>query len=546
MENDTEKTRTVGVHMKELTVILLSINLLAAGCSFLDENPRDQIPEGEAYGDKTLLYVNTVAAVTGMTGGNAESEGLQGTYRGVYDFNTFSSDEAVIPTRGGDWYDGGFWQSLAMHSWTEDDSALKNTWNYLYKVIILCNKSLETIEDSPLPSEKEKREWCAELRALRAMYYYYLTDMFGRVPLITKSSESIGSVGQSDRSSVAGFIVTELAAAVPYLTEKRSTRPGEQYGHINKAAAYFLLAKTALNCEVYFNDGNEGRRTAGKDIKFVVDGQETDAWKATEAWCGKIRELGYRLDDDFAMPFSVHNEESEENIFTIPMDKNLYTNQFQYHFRSLHYDHGAALGFACENGACATTETLDDFAYGTPDQDSRFSLTFFADTVKNLSGETVTMTDGKPLVYHAREVRLVLNGSRYEKTAGARMYKYAADPTATKDSRLRDNDIVLFRYADVLLMEAEAAIREDPDGGREKAAALIGEVRARAGMPPIEPTLENILSERRRELCWEGWRRQDIIRFGKWTGNTTLFPIPADILSLNHGMSQNPGYRKAD
>ena len=145
---------------------------------------------------------------------------------------------------------------------------------------------------------------------------------------------------------------------------------------------------------------------------------------------------------------------------------------------------------------------------------------------------------------------LDLSGSPYVETAGARMKKYAVDKNATKDGKLMDNDIVLFRYADVLLMRAEAKLRLGQDGQSDYDA-----VRTRAGMPTRPLTLQNLLDERLLELCWEGWRRQDLIRFGQYEslyqgsdkvnetdGHTTLYPIPADVMALNGNLQQNKGY----
>jgi hypothetical protein len=109
----------------------------------------------------------------------------------------------------------------------------------------------------------------------------------------------------------------------------------------------------------------------------------------------------------------------------------------------------------------------------------------------------------------------------------------------------------LFRYADVLLMEAEALIRNGHDG-----SAPFSKVRERAGACEREATMENILDERLMEFAWEGWRRNDLIRFGKFTrsysdrpalenessGYTTVFPIPGNVLLYNQSMKQNPGY----
>ena len=131
------------------------------------------------------------------------------------------------------------------------------------------------------------------------------------------------------------------------------------------------------------------------------------------------------------------------------------------------------------------------------------------------------------------------------------MKKYEVDSHGTKDGKLSDNDIVLFRYADALLMKSEAKVRNGENGDSE-----LNEVRRRAGMPERKATLENILAERQLELAWEGWRRQDLVRFGRFTrtyssrpqlpqeenGYTTVFPIPDNVLTLNKQLTQNPGY----
>ena len=170
---------------------------------------------------------------------------------------------------------------------------------------------------------------------------------------------------------------------------------------------------------------------------------------------------------------------------------------------------------------------------------------------------------GNQLVYHPWEVEMDLSGSPYVETAGARMRKYEVDKNATKDGKLMENDIVLFRYADALLMRAEAKFRL---GGASHAGGVYGTtaqqdfdaVRDRVDMPHRQLTLQNLLDERLLELCWEGWRRQDLIRFNQYKslfqgdafnavvdesdGHTRLYPIPADVIALNHNIVQNPGY----
>ncbi len=124
---------------------LWGLGFLFSCDGFLNENPKDKIPEEDAYKNLTDLYYNAVASLYNNIGGYSDSQGLQGTGRGIYDLNTFTTDEAIMPTRGGDWYDGGFWQGLFLHRWEVGSDAIQATWEYLYKVVSLCNQSLERI-----------------------------------------------------------------------------------------------------------------------------------------------------------------------------------------------------------------------------------------------------------------------------------------------------------------------------------------------------------------------------------------------------------------
>ena len=328
------------------------------------------------------------------------------------------------------------------------------------------------------------------------------------------------------------FAVKELKEACSYISSENSVHLGDYYGRVTQPVAYFVLAKLMLNAQVYTG---------------------TSRWEECIEFCDKIEQLGYTLETNYADNFAVRNETSTENIWTIPMDKDIYTTQQQNLYRSYHYRHAAAYGFTGENGSCATLRVLQVFGYGTDSADARFNLNYWADEVYDLNGEVVSDRSGRPLVYYPWEVKLLLSGSPYVETAGARMKKYQVDKNATKDGKLMDNDIVLFRYADVLLMRAEAKLRLGLDGQPDFDA-----VRDRVGMAHRELTLQNLLDERLMELCWEGWRRQDLIRFNLYEslfngdethakvdesdGHTCLYPIPADVMALNHNLVQNPGY----
>ena len=532
---------------------ILWILMLVLMSSCLNEDLKDQLYEEDIYNNANNIYVNAVAVLYNYIGGSADSEGLQGTCRGVYDYNTLTTDEAMIPIRGGDWYDGGLWENMYLHQWNANDLPLYNTWKYLYKVVVLSNKSLSVIDTyGHLLNEEQKNACQAEIRAIRALFYYYIMDMYGRIPLVTSYNEKQDEVIQSERSEVFRFIVNELQEVVASLPDEHSNRMGNHYGRITAPVVHFLLAKLALNAEIYCDDNwTDGIRPNGKELFFQVDGEQLNAWEACIRYCDKLAESGYVLEKDYSYNFAVHNENSSENIFTIPLDKNFYAAQFHYLFRSRHYNHGGALGGASENGTSATVSTVLAYGYGTDHVDTRFEKNFYAGQVV-VDGKIVKLDSGEPLEYKPLELKLNLTGSPYVKIAGARMAKYEVDRTSHSDGRQPDNDIVLFRYADVLLMKAEAKVRNGEDGSLE-----LNQVRGRVGMPDRNATLENILEERLLELVWEGWRRQDLIRFGLFhqsydqrkqladeaNGYTTVFPIPQKCIDLNPRLEQHVGYK---
>jgi hypothetical protein len=536
--------------MKKYILIILA-TLSMTSC--LNENPKDQLAEEKAYDSAKNLYINTVATLYNYIGGNKDSQGLQGTYRGVYDFNTFTTDEAMLPTRGGDWYDGGFWQSLYLHTWTASDKALSNTWNYLYKVIALCNHSLARIDEySSLLTASQKATYEAEVRAIRAMYYYYLVDLYARVPLVVSEEVSLKDVKQSTRSDVFWFTVNELQNVAPLLPDEHSNLEGDYYGRVTRPVVYFLLAKLALNAEIFTdNDWTDGTRTSGKNITFSIDGKQAQRLGSLHALLRPHHQRGLYARKQLRQELRRHQRELvKENIFTIPMNKTLYANIFKNLFRSRHYNHGSALGMDSENGSCATLSTVKTYGYGTPQVDTRFDINFYHDTIY-VDNNIVKLDNGQPLIYVPTSVAIDLTGDPHEKTGGARMAKYEIDRTAYSDGQLQNNDIVLYRYADVLLMKAEAKVRNGQDGTAE-----LNAVRTRVGMPARKATLATILDERLLELMWEGWRRQDLIRFGKFSsaydqraqldgesnGYTTVFPIPQTAIDLNKNLTQNSGY----
>ena len=186
-------------------------------------NPKDKLSRGTFATGFPEVYLNAVASLYTYVGGYSDSQGLQGTGRGVYDLNTFTSDEAIIPTRGGDWYDGGFWQGLYLHDWGVENDAIQATWEYLYKVVMLSNKSLERIDkfavthpDAELPTYRAGAGHGEPCIAIP-------DDLFGRIPLVQSSSVAMKDVLQSERKTVFEFVFKELQEAAPLL--ERHTEP---------------------------------------------------------------------------------------------------------------------------------------------------------------------------------------------------------------------------------------------------------------------------------------------------------------------------------
>ena len=567
---------------------MLLSSILLASCS-LDETPRSKFSEEEAFSTPKLVYVNTVANVYSSIG-----NGLYGSDGGsVHTFQEFSSDASMIPGRQGDWVDGGAWQNIFLHNFESSVSKYNDVWNNLYRVIGLANSSIDRL-NKYLGEHPEYAEYVYELRALRAVYYYYVMDLFGQVPLVVSSAVSANDVEQSNRSDVFKFVTSELAECIPHLSDSKSQNEGEYYGRITKAVAYMCMAKCAINAPVYTIDDTtptsysafvgtdkSGKATAseeqgktvsemGKNINITLDGKTRNAWKTAVYCADQIASLGYRLQPSYADNFIVTNQNSVENIWTRPNDCVNYKIEDYNIVRTLHYNHGGAIGYEGWNGACSSKQQMLVYDYGTDNPDPRLKLNFYTD--KDYMEETGKAVEdgatGKDLEYMPMAVKVDFSAAddpHAMKCAGARMKKYEFDKSATQQYSF-NNDLVIWRYADVLLLKAEAEYRM---GNKAEALTIVNEVRARvAATPRTELTLNDILNERMLELAWEGVRRQDQIRFCTFTeptadrfkgvthnasagdynddtqGYTMVYPIPYAVLNLNKKLNQNPGYTK--
>lgn len=567
------------------SVVFLSTALLTS-CS-LDETPQSKFKESEAFANSTLTYVNSVAKVYSEIG-----DGIYGGTDAIHCLQEFTSDEAILPGRQGDWVDGGKWQNFFLHNFASSVDTYNNNWKNIYKIIGQCNGSIDQL--TPLLTDHpDYKAYVSELRALHAIYYYYAMDLFGQVPVVTSSTQSIKDVKQSNRSEVFDFVVKELTEVLPELAPDQSQKTGKYYGRITQPIAYMCLAKCALNAPVYKTDataidsykafvGDDKSKACkasetlganvtamGKNIMMTVDGTSRNCWETVKYCVDKIAGLGYSLSPNYADNFVTQNQNSNENIFVRPNDDKTYKITDYNLIRSVHYNHASAAGFNGWNGACGTIQAMKVMGYKESDEDPRLRLNYWVEQeYTQQTGKIVDDGVGGPLTYKPLAVKVDFdnNADKHDvKCAGARFKKYEYDPTAAAQGQY-NNDLVIWRYGDAVLMKAEAEYRL---GNTADALTLVNQIRSRAhAAARTSLTLNDILNERMIELAWEGVRRQDQIRFCTFTqptadrypnvwhnasagdynddtqGYTCVYPIPYEVLNLNRNLHQNPGYTK--
>ena len=567
------------------SVVFLSTALLTS-CS-LDETPQSKFKESDAFANSTLTYVNSVAKVYSEIG-----DGIYGGTDAIHCLQEFNSDEASLPGRQGDWVDGGKWQNFFLHNFASSVDTYNNNWKNIYKIIGQCNGSIDQL--TPLLTDHpDYKAYVSELRALRAIYYYYAMDLFGQVPVVTSSTQSIKDVKQSNRSEVFDFVVKELTEVLPELAPDQSQKTGKYYGRITQPIAYMCLAKCALNAPVYKTDataidsykafvGDDKSKACkasetlganvtamGKNIMMTVDGTSRNCWETVKYCVDKIAGLGYSLSPNYADNFVTQNQNSNENIFVRPNDDKTYKITDYNLIRSVHYNHASAAGFNGWNGACGTVQAMKVMGYKESDEDPRLRLNYWVEQeYTQQTGKIVDDGVGGPLTYKPLAVKVDFdnNADKHDvKCAGARFKKYEYDPTAAAQGQY-NNDLVIWRYGDAVLMKAEAEYRL---GNTADALTLVNQIRSRAhAAARTSLTLNDILNERMIELAWEGVRRQDQIRFCTFTqptadrypnvwhnasagdynddtqGYTCVYPIPYEVLNLNKNLHQNPGYTK--
>lgn len=586
---------------------LILVSALFAGCSdFLAETPESSFTKDEAFKSPSLVYLNTVATIYSAIG--AEGTTYTDIPRKHGYLSEFTADLAMHPGRGSDWVDGGVHQDAFLQRWSNSWDVLLNSWNNIFQIIGLVNSSIADLEEIYEQNGEEfVQDYIYELRGVRAYYYYHALNLFARVPIVASTEASVATTKQSERSEVYAFVRDELTEIIPHLSTARCTDVGsEYYGRFTKAVGYMLMAKLAINAPIFSeNDWTGGKFTggidavedrvtnAGKSISITLDGTARNAWETVIYCQEQVAALGYSLATTAKSNFVVGNESSVENIFIRPNDTGTYQIPQRYTTYSINYQHGRAFGgWFCSNGYCATVHCAnifggkgtyvdddhpyeEDWSNADPRWDDFF---YYGDIYVNgqqiPSGETIAgnPSHGSYLTYWARvNYNLDRFGTGYPnyvlRWGGARVRKIDLDKTDLHPNFITHTtnaDMVVYRYADLLLLAAEAKYR---NGDADGALTALNAIRGRSGATlKTSVDLQTLLDERALELVWEPTRREDLVRYGMYTEPTEdkyagvehasgahdwvydqdgihlVFPIPTDVMALNTTFRQNKGY----
>jgi hypothetical protein len=535
--------------------------MLVTSCHKLNEVVTSELTPS-AFPADTTQYPNVVGPVYVV---------LRGNYAVEYFFQqSYSTDEAIMPARGGNWFDGAQNQQMHYHSWNADNGYVNGNWTWCSTIIGVANQTLSILKTAA-GSDATKRPWIAEVRMTRALAYFFMMDNYGNVPIDTAYGD-FSPKANTPRAQVFSFIESEIKAALPDLN---TSVAASQYGRPNKYMAYALLAKMYLNAEYYTG---------------------TARYSDCIAACDNVIGSGlYDLEpmSTYLSQFGPSNGPSfKEFIFAIPYDPAM-TSTFgtvSWPFRCVNiharYDVPRSMGKVAAtagynffnlpfttDGPAATLKTYYSYFNDPADVRDKQWLTGLQYKPDGTPLKIITTKSGYDFTYSGSDgsapdtfqlnltpdIMLRYSVPQFDVgndeigwNMGYRNIKFY--PDATSSSRNQNNDIPVFRYSDILLMKAEAILRGGTATNGQTALSLANQVRAQrtSSAPWINITLDSVYNERIREFAWEGWHRNDMIRYGKFEGawgfktdadpNHRIFPIPTTALTKNPALKQNPGY----
>ena len=546
-------------------LFLAGLAAMAVGCTNLDVDVDSQYTE---------YPTNDIAVEAKMADIYYHFSGVLG--RRYMEQMCLSSDEWTAASYGGGWYDGGAYAHPALHNYTYEDATL-DWFGTITEGISKANKAIIDLGGN------DAGAGVASARAIRAFFHWIIMDLWGDVPILDRIPEDGETVARQPRAEVAKWLESELLAVIPDLTTEVSSNT---YGKPTRWMAEALLAKIYINWPVYTASAVENYDAATATNEKLAN---------CISLCDDIINSGkFNLGSmSYREKFSYNNGPAVEDfIYAMPYDtqtrqgmqygrsrcwKNIKKMNPSYFGDVLSQSGGGYITMTPEfvkktfilpgdeRNKCVIglSSNPDDYRYVEgEDENTVFvydkSSLKMTNTVALVSGpgsdplkiqvNVKLATDDDPTL----DVGDNINGY----CQGCRSVKWYVIDDDFKNGRNQSNDVPLFRYADILMMKAEALTRQGKSGAKE----LFNQIRSYAGAPVIngEPTLEEIYDERGREFFDENWRRNDMIRFGHFedeyfphyknfpTANfdktRRIAPIHKDILNLNPTWKQNNGY----
>lgn len=418
------------------------------------------------------------------------------------------------------------YEFMEKFQWNSTTYAAYKFYNMFVKEVHRINLVIDDLQKSPI-TDQVKARYIAELQCIRGQYLFFLYDFYGTANVTTdaeilRNPETEVILERLPKDQFIQLIEADLKAAAEVLPVSYDN---SEYGRLSKGAAYTILEKLYM---------------------------QEKRWADAETYCRKIQGLGYQLQPTYSSVFSIENERNNEIIWALPCQSE--TNG---------------------NGNTWTTHVLPPElpSFWTNSKVQRWNVYNmpwrYYDHHFQQPGDERAMAPSL-----LTEFEYVSNGetkqaNRYNGyphlVKGALPIKYPEDPTQISEKAA--NDVVVYRYADVLLELAEAI--NEQHGPTQEAIGLVEMIRERAGIPHTIPSTATaskesfrdfILDERGRELYCEGHRRRDLIRHGKWIQSAVeqgyipegreadfkhmvLFPIPQEVIDESKGkIKQNEGY----
>lgn len=510
--------------MKKLlyTLFVLGSMTVAFSCTNLDETIYSQLPADGFFTNEEALLKNVGRAYAWLSNNSWGGDGyLQ--HMGVWMNDMVTTDECIIPYReGGLWWDDGIWIQDHQHSWDYTHAGVWGTYCFVMDGVTRCNQILYQMDEANVEFEGSEK-LVAEVKMIRAWLYLKGIDWFRNLPLVTDFTDT-SLPSQVSPQTLFDFIEKEIKDNLTYLEDAPNP---QNYGRVTKAAAYTMLAKLYMNANVW----------VGKAM-----------WNEAVEACNKVMSYGsLQLEGNYFTNFAVDNESSAECIWAIPLEDSV-TGTFPIHCITLQSLSAQTFNIKsfCWDGACGL-----EWLWNAYEESDTRRNSWLEGPQYDKSGSPLMVSPGRQLTYTPFVGPVYDQANPALLDSGVRMCKWEyAD-----GMQGMSNDFPIYRLADIYLLKAEALMRLNGGTATNDAVQLANLVRTRAGASAYTTaslTLDELLRERARELCWEGHRRQDQIRFGTysqpWDNKTNtdsyrdIYPIPQRAMTTNENLKQNPGY----